>query len=88
MGVCEHRERGQRGRERKQFKNVHCHCSVDFKSLKSTAQKGTAGGRAVLAAKAVAQLFCLVQVSVIPVHSNQKREQHTSHCLPEATVNL
>lgn len=75
----------KRGRERKRFKNVHCHCSVDFKSLKSTAQKETAGGRAVLAAKAVAQLFSLVQVSVIPVHltKRERKTHHTAHLKPQ-----
>lgn len=45
--VCVHRERVSKDRERKQFRNVHCHCSAGEGCLKSTAQKHTAGGSAI-----------------------------------------
>lgn len=75
MGVCEHRERGfgRQGEETVQECALSLQCGLQVSEEHSS--KETAGGRAVLAAEAVAQLFSLVQVSVIPNHSNQEREQ-------------
>lgn len=76
IGLCEHRET-------KEITNAHCHCKVDHNSDKHSSNE-TTGGRPVLAATAVGQLFILVQVSVIPFHSAQKPEQHKLFCTPEA----
>ena len=79
-GVCEDRERGERGRERKQFKNVQCHCSVDYKSLRSTAQRRQQGAEQFWQQRQLRTTILPVQVSVISSHLNQKREQHKPHC--------